>query len=67
MRRQFTLGVGLILLTIAGIAYAQQKDATQAPPQNTPRQFAGPPVAGTIATVGVDRFEIKKRMAPRRP
>ena len=60
MRKQFALGVGLILLTIAGIAFAQQKDATQASPQNTPRQFAGPPVNGTITSVGVDRFEIKK-------
>ena len=60
MRKEFALALGLFLFTIAGIAYAQQKDATQAPPQNTPRQFAGPPVAGTIASVGVDRFEIKK-------
>jgi len=60
MRKQFALGVGLILLTIAGIAFAQQKDETQASPQNTPRQFAGPPVNGTITSVGVDRFEIKK-------
>ena len=60
MRKQFPLGIGLILLTIAGIAHAQQKDTTQTPPQNTPRQFAGPPVSGTITSVGVDRFEIKK-------
>jgi hypothetical protein len=60
MRKPFALGVGLIFLTIAGITYAQQKDATQAPPQNPPRQFAGPPVTGTITSVGVDRFEIKK-------
>jgi 3-dehydroquinate synthase class II len=30
------------------------------PPQNTSRESAGPPVAGTITSVGVDRFEIKK-------
>jgi len=60
MRKQFALSVGLVLLTIAGIANAQQKDVTQAPPQSPPRQFAGPPVAGTITSVGVDRFEIKK-------
>jgi hypothetical protein len=54
------LALGLIFIALASIAYTQQKNETQTPPQNTPRQFAGPPVAGTITSVGVDRFEIKK-------
>jgi hypothetical protein len=60
MRKQFALALGLIFIALASIAYAQQKNETQTPPQNTPREFAGPPVAGTITSVGVDRFEIKK-------
>ena len=60
MRKQFVLALGLILITITSCAYALQKDETKAPAQNTPRQSAGPPVTGTITSVGVDRFEIKK-------
>jgi hypothetical protein len=60
MRKQFAWALGLILFSITGIAFAQQKNETQTPPQNTPRQSAGPPVSGTITSVGVDRFEIKK-------
>jgi Cu/Ag efflux protein CusF len=60
MRKQFALALGLILIVLTICAYAQQKDETKTPPQNAPRQFAGPPVFGTIASVGVDRFEIKK-------
>jgi len=60
MRKQFVLCLGLILAALASIAYAQQKDETQTPPQNPPRQFGGPGVGGTVTSVGVDRFEIKK-------
>jgi hypothetical protein len=60
MRKQFALALGLILITLTSCAYAQQKDETKTPPQNTPREFAGPPLVGTITSVGVDRFEIKK-------
>jgi len=60
MRKQFALALGLILIALTGCAYALQKDETKTPPQNTPRESAGPPVFGTIASVGDDRFEIKK-------
>ena len=60
MRKQFALGLGLILIALASCAYALQQEETKTPPQNPPRQFGGPMVAGTITSVGVDRFEIKK-------
>jgi hypothetical protein len=60
MRKQLGLALGLILITLTSCAYALQKDETKTPPQNTSRESAGPPVAGTITSVGVDRFEIKK-------
>jgi archaeosine-15-forming tRNA-guanine transglycosylase len=60
MRKHFALVLGLILITLTSCAYAQQKEETKTPPQNVPHEFAGPPVAGTITSVGVDRFEIKK-------
>jgi hypothetical protein len=60
MRKQLALVLGLILISLTSCAYAQQKEETKTPPRNAPREFAGPPVAGTIASVGVDRFEIKK-------
>jgi uncharacterized protein DUF5666 len=60
MRNQFALALGLILFTITSVAFSQQTDEGKTPPQNSPRQFAGPPVSGTITSVGVDRFEIKK-------
>jgi len=60
MRKQFALALGLIFFSTMGIAFAQQKDEAPAPPQNTPGQSAGPPLSGTITSVGVDRFEIKK-------
>jgi hypothetical protein len=60
MRKQFVLALGLILVTLASCAYALQKDETKTPPQNTPRESAGLALSGTIASVGVDRFEIKK-------
>ena len=60
MRRLFVLALGLILITLASCIFAQQKDEAKTPPQNTPRESAGPPAGGTVTTVGVDRFEIKK-------
>ena len=59
MRKQFALALGLILLTITSVAFPQQQDEAKTP-QNPPRPFAGRPVSGTITSVGVDRFEIKK-------
>jgi hypothetical protein len=61
VRKQFALALGLILLTITTVAFSQQPDEGKTPPQNPPRQFGGPPLSGTITSVGVDRFEIKKR------
>ena len=60
MRRRFVLTLGLVVLTTTGIAFSQSQDETKTPPQNSPRQFTGPQVSGTVASVGVDRFEIKK-------
>jgi len=60
MRKQFVLALGLVLLTITSVAFPQQQDEAKTPSQNPPRQFAGRPVSGTITSVGVDRFEIKK-------
>ena len=60
MRKQFVLALGLILIALTGCAYALQQEETKAPPERTQREFAGPPLAGTITSVGVDRFEIKK-------
>jgi len=60
MRKRFALALGLILIALTCCAYGVQKDETKTPPQNTPRESAGPPVFGTITSVGVDRFEIKK-------
>src|SRR5271157_3777284 len=60
MRKQVVLALGLILITIASCAFAQQKDEAKTPPQNAPRESAGPPAGGTVTSVGVDRFEIKK-------
>jgi hypothetical protein len=60
MRKRFALALGLVLIALACSAYALQKDETKTPPQNTPRESAGPPVFGAITSVGVDRFEIKK-------
>jgi hypothetical protein len=60
MRKQLFWAFGLTLIILASCAYALQKDEAKTPPQNTPRESAGPRVAGTITSVGVDRFEIKK-------
>jgi hypothetical protein len=60
MRKQFALALGLILVALTSCAYAAQNQETKAPPEKTQREFAGPPVFGTITSVGVDRFEIKK-------
>jgi hypothetical protein len=60
MRKQFALALGLFLIAVTSCAYALQQNEAKTPPQNTPREFAGPPLFGTITSVGVDRFEIKK-------
>ena len=60
MRKQFALALGLIFLGITSAALPQQQDEAKTPPQNPPRQFAGRPLSGTITSVGVDRFEIKR-------
>jgi hypothetical protein len=60
MRKPVALAFGLILIGLASRAYAVQNQETKTPPERAPRESAGPPVAGTITSVGVDRFEIKK-------
>jgi hypothetical protein len=60
MRKQFVLAFGLVLIGLVSSLYAMQNQETKAPPEKTQREFAGPPVSGTITSVGVDRFEIKK-------
>jgi len=60
MRKQFVLAFGLILIALVSCAQAAQEQETKAPPEKAQREFAGPPVSGTITSVGVDRFEIKK-------
>jgi len=60
MRKQFALALGLVLIALASQALAAQKDDTKTQAGNTQRQFGGPAVFGTITSVGVDRFEIKK-------
>jgi hypothetical protein len=60
MRKQFALALGLTLIALTSCAYAVQKGDTQAPPEKTQREFAGAAVLGTITSVGIDRFEIKK-------
>lgn len=60
MRKQFALALGLVLIALTSYAYAVQKQDTQTPPEKSQRESAGQPVFGTIASVGVDRFEIKK-------
>jgi hypothetical protein len=60
MRKQFVLALGLIIIALTSCAYAVQKDDTKPRPQIIQGEGAGQPVFGTIASVGVDRFEIKK-------
>ena len=60
MRKQFALALGFVLLTITSVAFPQQQDEAKTPPQNPQRPLAGRPLSGTITSVGVDRFEIKK-------
>ena len=60
MRNQLALALGLILITLTSCAYAGQKDDTKPRPQIIQGEVAGQPVFVTIASVGVDRFEIKK-------
>ena len=61
MSKKFLLSILVLLaLSIAGSLAAQQNPPSQG--QEPPRQGMGgpPPVMGTITSVGVDRFEIKK-------
>ena len=60
MRKHFALALGLTLIALSNCAYAVQKEDTKAPTEKTQREPAGPPVFGTITSVGVDRFDIKK-------
>jgi Cu/Ag efflux protein CusF len=60
MRKQFALALGLVLIALASQALAVQKEDTKTQAGSTQRQFGGPAAFGTIASVGVDRFEIKK-------
>ena len=60
MRKPFALALGLTLTALTSCAYAVQKEDTKAPPEKTQREFAGPALFGTITSVGVDRFDIKK-------
>jgi len=60
MRKEVALALGLFLVVLTSLAYALQQAETKTPPQNTQREPAGPPLVGTITSVGVDRFEIKK-------
>ncbi len=61
MSKKFFLSIPVLLvLSLAGSLAAQQNSPS--PGQEPPRQGMGgpPPVMGTITSVGVDRFEIKK-------
>ena len=61
MSRKVLLSITVLLaLGLAGAVAAQQSSPTQG--QNEPHRRMGgpPPVLGTITSVGVDRFEIKK-------
>jgi hypothetical protein len=60
MRKQFALALGLMLIALTSCAYAVQKEDTNSRPEKAQRESAGPAVFGTITSVGVDRFEIKK-------
>jgi len=60
MRTRFALALGLILISLASCAYAIQKDDTKTQTDDTQRQIGAPGIIGTIASVGVDRFEVKK-------
>jgi hypothetical protein len=60
MRKQLVLTLSLILLALKNCVYAVQNDGTKPPSQNPSRGFGGPPAFGTINSVGVDRFEVKK-------
>jgi hypothetical protein len=60
MRKSLALALGLMVMALASSSTAAQKEQTNAPPPNAQRNFGGPPLMGTINSVGVDRFEIKK-------
>ena len=61
MHKKFLLSIPLVVgLSFGSLSAAQQPPPSQG--QEPPRQGMGgpPPVLGTITSVGVDRFEIKK-------
>lgn len=63
MRKQLVSSLGLFLVAFtscAFCAFAGQNDGAKTQPEKPQREFAGQPVTGTITSVGVDRFEIKK-------
>ena len=60
MRKSLALALGLMVMALASSSTAAQKEQTNAPPPNAQRNFGGPPLMGTINSVGVDRFDIKK-------
>jgi hypothetical protein len=60
MSNKFLWSLAILLaLTLSGSVAAQEKPPAQAPEPPRP-QMAGERVMGTVASVGVDRFELKK-------
>ncbi|MBZ5668880.1 MAG: DUF5666 domain-containing protein [Acidobacteriia bacterium] len=60
MSNKFLLSLAILLaLTISGSVAAQEKPPAQAPESPRP-EMAGERIMGTVASVGVDRFELKK-------
>ncbi len=60
MSNKFLLSLAILLaLTISGSVAAQEKPPAQAPESPRPG-MAGERIMGTVASVGVDRFELKK-------
>jgi len=60
MSKSIAWALVLLLVLITTGIYAQQQIESKTP-QNPPRESGGPPLFGTVASVGVDRFEIKKQ------
>jgi len=61
MRKKFLLGIGVFLAVAAsGLLAAQQNPPPAGEGQGRRGMGGPPPVMGTITSVGVDRFEIKK-------
>jgi len=61
MPKKFLLGIGVLLAVAAsGLLAAQQNPPPSGEGQGRRAMGGPPPVMGTITSVGVDRFEIKK-------